>query len=342
MSNPPFDQLFFSKTLDFHDVFLMKQAGRSRHTRKAYKVTISQFYEYITAVKGVSPLKFRFSDCNYQLVLGFSQYMQEELKYKPGTVNQKLAAIKSYVKYVSDGDISMVQVYLAVKKVPELPVPKVQRPVMEKDVLVSYLDAPSYTRIGNRDRMILILLFDTAIRVSELVAITLGDVLLDNENPVILIHGKGRKERSLSVSDSAAKHLKAYVNAYHKEEKEPGKPLFYTIIHGKTNPMSVRNVERIVKKYGDMIRADHPDMPETTYPHLLRRSRATGLYRDGVPLEIVSTLLGHSNTETTRIYTSPSMDQLRSAMEKGNVNGNEEEPLWKGKEDELKKMFGLD
>ena len=319
----------------------MKQAGRSSHTRKAYKVTISQFYEYITAVRGVSPLKFQFSDCSYQLVLGFSQYMQEELRYKPGTVNQKLAAIKSYVKYVSDGDISLVQIYLAVKKVPELPVPKVQRPVMEKDALVSYLDAPAYTKIGNRDRMILILLFDTAIRVSELVAITLGDVLLENENPVILIHGKGRKERSLSVSDSAAKHLKAYVNAYHKEGKEPEKPLFYTVIHGKTNPMSVRNVERIVRKYGDMIRTDYPDMPKTTYPHLLRRSRATGLYQDGVPLEIVSTLLGHSNTETTRIYASPSIDQLRSAMEKGNVNGNEEEPLWKGKEDELKKMFGL-
>ena len=147
MSNPPFDQLFFSKTLDFLDVYLIKQAGRSRHTRKAYKVTISQFYDYITAVKGISPLKFRLSDCGYSLVLGFSQYMQEELKYKPGTVNQKLAAIKSYVKYVSDSDISMVQVYLSVKKVPELPVPKVQRPVMEKDALSSYLDVVKTTKV---------------------------------------------------------------------------------------------------------------------------------------------------------------------------------------------------
>ena len=328
--------------MDFLDVYLMRQAGRSKHTRKAYKNTIGQFYDYIIAVKGLSPLKFCFSDCSYQLVLGFSQYMQEELKYKPGTVNQKLAAIKSYLKYVSDGDISIIQTYLAVKKVPELSVPKTQRPVMESDDLSSYLDAPPHTRIGNRDRMILILLFDIAIRVSELVAITLGDIQLDIENPVVLIHGKGRKERSLLVSEKASKHLKAYISAYHKEKMERTTPLFYTVIHGEIHPMSVRNVERIVKKYGELTREGHPNMPESTYPHLLRRSRATGLYRDGVPLELVSTLLGHSNIETTRNhYAFPSVDQLREAMQKSNITGNEEEPLWKGKEDELKALFGL-
>lgn len=342
MSKVSFNELFFSKTMDYLDVYLLKQAGRSKHTRKSYKNAIGQFYDYVTDVKGIPPLKFRFSDCSYQLVLNFSQYMQEEKKYKPGTVNQKLAAIKSYLKYVSDGDISIIQVYLAVKKVPELSVPKIQRPIMEADDLSAYLDAPSHTRFGNRDRMILILLFDTAIRVSELVAITLGDILLDNDAPVILIHGKGRKERSLQVSEKASKHLKAYVNAYHGEMPDCTQPLFYTVIHGEMHHMSVRNVERIVKKYGEMIRESHPNIPASTYPHLLRRSRATGLYRDGVPMEVVSTLLGHSNTETTRsYYASPSADQLREAMQKSSIHGNDEEPLWKGKEDELKAMFRL-
>lgn len=287
-------------------------------------------------------MAFRFSDCTYQLVLEFSQYMQSELKYKQITVNQKLAAIKSYLKYVSDGDFALVQVYLSVNKVPELPVPKTQGPVMEMDVLSKYLDSPPHTKIGNRDRMILILLFDTAVRVSELVGITLGDIILDVKNPVILIHGKGRKERSLMVSDMASKHLKAYINAYHKECRDPSSPLFYTVIHKKMNPMSIRNVERIVKKYGDMIRSDHPDLPDSIHPHLLRRTRATGLYRDGVPMEIVSTLLGHSTVETTRThYAYPSVGQLRDAVQKGSIQNNDTEELWKGREDELKAKFGL-
>jgi len=74
---------------------------------------------------------------------------------------------------------------------------------------------------------------------------------------------------------------------------------------------------------------------------LLRRTRATGLYRDGVPLEMVSTLLGHSNSETTKLYASASVEQLRDAMEKGQENEPSETPLWKGHEDELKKKFGL-
>ena len=74
------------------------------------------------------------------------------------------------------------------------------------------------------------------------------------------------------------------------------------MIHGKMNHMSQRNVGRIVKKYGDRVRKEYPSLPDTTYPHMLRRSRATGLYRDGVPLELISAILGHASSETTKIY----------------------------------------
>lgn len=340
-ANPPFEELFFSRTMDYLEVYLPRQASRSEYTRKAYRQSIGCFYDYITQVLGLSPLSFRYAECTYKLVLGFSQYMQEKLHYGPSTVNQRLAAVKSYLRYLSDGDISLIQIYLAVKKVPELSVPKVQRPIIETEDLPAFLDSPNGSRIGNRDRMILILLFDTAIRVSELVSITLGDIFIDTENPVILIHGKGRKERAITVSDRASTHLKAYIMAYHKDHAEPARPLFFTIIHEKTNHMSVRNVERIVNKYGKIVRENNPRIPESTYPHLVRRTRATGLYRDGVPLEMVSTLLGHSNSETTKLYASASVEQLRDAMEKGQENEPSETPLWKGHEDELKKKFGL-
>src|SRR5659263_591630 len=76
--------------------------------------------------------------------------------------------------------------------------------------------------------------------------------------------------------------------------------LFYTIIHGKMNRMSERNVERIVKKYADLVRKENREIPDSCYPHMLRRTRAAGLYRDGVPLEMISAILGHSSSETTK------------------------------------------
>jgi len=106
--------------------------------------------------------------------------------------------------------------------------------------------------------------------------------------------------------------------------------------------MSQRNVERIVKKYGDSIRNDHPSLPDKTYPHMLRRSRATGLYRDGVPLELVSAILGHSSSETTKIYAIPSVDQMREALSKGQTEDAETEKIWEGKESEIRKLFGLE
>jgi len=340
-ANPPFDELFFSKTMDYLEIYLPKQASRSVYTKKAYKRSIGCFYDYIIKVLGFSPTSFCYAECTYKLVLGFSQHMQEKLRYGPSTVNQRLAAVKSYLKFVSDGDISLLQVYLSVKKVPELSVPMVQRPIIEKEDLPVFFNSPNCSRIGNRDRMILILLFDIAIRVSELVSVTMGDILIDMDSYMILIHGKGRKERIIAVSDRAAVHLKAYIIAFHKDYTDPARPLFFTLIHGKTNHMSVRNIERIVNKYGKTARKSNPQIPESTYPHLIRRTRATGLYRDGVPLEMVSVLLGHSNSETTKLYATASVEQLRDAMKKGQDSEPSETPLWEGHVDELKKKFGL-
>lgn len=338
---PSFSELFFSKTKDFLDTFLLRQEQRSKDTVKAYRISLTEFYRYVTGQKHVKVMNFRFSECTYELMLDYSQYLQEVKKLANSTVNQRLAAIKSYLKYVSDGDIELMQVYLSVQKVPLLRIPKLQKPVMEKDELEAFLAEPEDTRFGRRDRVILILLFDSAIRVSELTAIILGDVAVDVKEPSIMIHGKGRKTRTVILNDKCARHLRNYIHLFHDRNASPDTPLFYTVIHGKKNHMSQRNVERIVKKYGDLTRTKYPNIPETIYPHLLRRTRATGLYRNGVPIEMISAILGHEKTETTKIYASPSVEQLREAIAKGQPEEEYLEKLWEGNEEEILRTFGL-
>lgn len=249
--------------------------------------------------------------------------------------------MKAYLKYVADGNIELLQIYIGVQKVPLLKISKLQRPIMEKDILKQFLNKPADTVKGNRDMVLLILLFDSAIRVSELSAITLGDILLDISASSIIIHGKGKKERTIAMNPSTADHLKNYITHYHKADAPPETPLFYTVIHEKMNHMSERNIERIVKKYADLVRKENPDIPDSVYPHMLRRSRASGLYRDGVPLEMISAILGHSSSETTKIYAIPSVEQLREALQKGQPEAKEPEKLWQDKEAEMRKMFGL-
>jgi len=341
--NPPaYNDLFFSKTNDFLNVYLMKQASYSIHTKKAYRIGLAAFYDYVTTVRHIPPMTFAFSQCNYQLILEYSQYMQESLHYARGTVNARLAVIRSYLAYVSDGDVALTSVFLSVCKVPMRTVVKSQRPIIQPKDLSVFLDSPKHTKTGNRDRFILILLYDSAIRVGELVQITLGDLIIDGKQSSILIHGKGRKERCIALSDKASAHLQAYTNVYHPGDSEPKRPLIYTVIHGHIHHMSKRNVERILTRYGDLAREEAPDIPKQIYPHLLRRTRASTLYRDGTPLEQVSALLGHQQIETTRThYASPSVDQLREVVNRGINQEPEQTQEWIGHEAEIKKKFGL-
>jgi len=336
-----FEKLFFSKTYDFLETFLPKQAARSRHTVKQYRTGLSRFYDYISDVRKMSPLSFTFAQCTYQLLLEYRQYMESTLCQSGSTINCRLAAIRSYLEYVSDGDASIIPIYLTAERIPSAPVSRVQRPVIETSDLAVFLDSPAHTFKGNRDRFILILLYDTAIRVEELVNIRLGDITLGNDAPSILIHGKGRKERCIIPSEKASEHLKAYISAYHEEPFDPERPLIYTIIHGETHPMSVRNVERILNKYGKATKLTNPDLPDSIYPHMMRRTRACGLYQDGVAMEQVAALLGHSNIETTRThYARPSKEQMQESMKKG-MDKEPEKKEWIGNTDEIKRKFGL-
>ena len=336
-----FSELFFSQTKDFLDLFLPRQAGRSGETVKAYKASLNCFFTYITKECGVNAADFGFSDCTYNFMLGYSQYLQEKRHLSNSSVNQRLAAVKSYLKYVSDGDAALAQVYLCAKKLPLLKTERIQRPVIEKEDLRLLLESPENTKTGNRDRLILILLFDLAIRVSELLDITIGDISLDASSPSILIHGKGKKQRAVLPSPGTVGHLKEYLKVFHGTEARPESFLFYTIIHGRTNRMSVRNVERIVDKYAKIVSSKSDSMPKSCYPHMMRRTRATGLYQDGVPIEMVSVILGHSNTETTKIYAAPSVEQLRENMQRAQPEDTSVEKLWEGKEDDVRKIFGL-
>ncbi|MEG1848887.1 MAG: tyrosine-type recombinase/integrase [Lachnospiraceae bacterium] len=335
-----FDQLFFSKTLDFLDGYLIKQCSRSPHTVKSYRDALSVFRRYVVST-GFSIKTFGFDDCTRDYLLGFMEYLQKN-GYEKSSCNQRLAAIKSYMWYVSDGDISQQQTALSVSRVPFLRTPEKEKPTLRQECLKSFLDAPSNrTKFGVRDRTILILLYDSAIRLSELLSLHVSDVNLDRGTPYLRIYGKGDKERIVSITDGTVKHLEYYLRVFHVPDSAKTEMLFYTVIHGIPGAMSPNNVERIINKYANEIRSQYPDLPKHVYPHMLRRTRATDLYQNDIELELVSRILGHASTQTTRIYAKPSLEMIKNAMDKANPELNNEEPIWLENEDELARICGL-
>ncbi|MCR5747743.1 MAG: site-specific integrase [Lachnospiraceae bacterium] len=339
MKSKDFDRLFFSKTREFLDSYLTSQCSRSPHTVKAYRDALTVFRRYVKSA-GFSIRTFGFDDCTRDFLLGFMEYLQD-CGYEKSSCNQRLAAIKSYMWYVADGDVTWQQSALMVSRVPFLRNPEKEKDILSEECLKALFLAPGVSKRGIRDATIMITLYDSAIRISELLCLKLSDVNLRKDSPYMRIKGKGDKERIVSVSDNAAGHLENYIQLYHSIEYPGTDYLFYSIIHGKPHKMSPGNVARIINKYADQIRNDCHDLPDRVHPHMFRRTRATNLYQSNVELELVSRILGHASTQTTRIYAKPSLEMLKEAMDKSNPELNVEKPLWPDDEEELAKICGL-
>lgn len=339
---PLSSELFFCRTSDFLNSFLVKQCNRSDKTRTAYRDALTVFKRFVEHC-GKSILTFLYTDCTYEFMLDYKEYLAFVLHYAPSSVNQRMAAIKAYVKYSYGCDASLMQVYIRISSVPASKTPKKVGEVLDDEKVASLLDKPPATRKGLRDTVILSILFDAAIRLDELVCLTAGDIYEHDGYTFLLVHGKGNKERKVALDEQTSRILSLYMKEYHPDADSSDKPLIYTVINGETKRMSHRNVQKILKKYGSETGKEFDDMPKSCHPHLLRRSRATNLYQNGTPIEIVSRFLGHSTVETTKDhYAVLSLEQMREAMEAGNEKiPDRESALWVGHEDELSRLCGL-
>ena len=254
-------KLFFSKTLDFLDHYLPEQAKKSNNTVETYRDALTIFRRYISETKRMSIKNFSFDDCTHELLLSFMEFLQNSGN-APRTCNNRLAAMRAYLWYAADSDISIQPVALTASHVPFIRVPKLTRETISVEAMSALLSAPPDTKIGKRDRVILILLYDTAIRVSELLSLDVRSVNLTAEIPYIRVYGKGDKERIVAITDATAKHISNYLKTVHCDPS-PDAPLIYTVIKGNVGRMSVGNVERIIRKYADQIRSGYPDLPNT-------------------------------------------------------------------------------
>ena len=317
------------------------QLERSPATIESYRDALTVFRHYLRDQKNISLSSFEFVQCTRDLVLDFMEHLAAAGN-KPGTRNQRLAALKSYLWFAADKDISLQSIALSIGRVKACRNPKKEKPILDEDALRLLFDAPSNTKMGIRDKTIMILLYDSAARIDEILSLKKQDICLDSEAPSIHVTGKGQKERVIALTERSCRHLQQYLSIYHPKNGPDTELLFYTIIKNNISKMSAANVERFLKKYAQQVRDVYPDIPDCVHPHMFRRTRATGLYRDGVDLAIVSRFLGHAQLETTRIYATPSVEMMRQAIKKSSINSDNEEPIWSEDADEaMAKLCGL-
>lgn len=261
--------LFFSMTYEFLDIYMVKQLGRSPDTIESYRDALTLFRRYVLNELNISITKFTFAQCTRNCVFGFLEYLGVQGN-KPGTRNQRLAALKSYLWFAADKDVTLQSIALEVSRVPQFKNPVNEKHVLSEDALNAIFIQPTNTPIGLRDRTIMILLYDSAVRLAEILSLRVSDICMSEKNPYIRVMGKGSKERVVAINIKTVKHVKQYIDVFHSRINQDTDLLFYTVIKGRAGKMSESNVERFIQQYAVKAGESCPDIPQRVYPHMFR------------------------------------------------------------------------
>ena len=271
----------------------LRERNTSPHTLRAYTRDLGNFAAYVGARK--------WRDIDHITIRGFLSQLYEKGLSKT-SVARSLAAVRSLYRWLAQEGI-VEQNPAALVSTPKLPKKLPRVPTLEE--MNSVLDGtmPEIAAFPERDRLILELLYGCGIRNSELVGINLDHIHLKNE--ILLVRGKGSKERYVPFGDAVKSALAAYLPVRQQVLAERRKTLPALLINTRGGRLTTRSVGRIIKKIA-VAKGLSPDV----HPHTLRHAFGTHMLEEGADLRAIQELLGHERLSTTQRYTQLSTKHL--------------------------------
>lgn len=282
------------KELNDYLEYLKYQKNYSDYTVENYKHDIIEYLEYLNSEN------LSFKDIEYSDIRFYLMYLKDTKKDDNTSINRKLSSLRGFYKYLANEGIVKTNVFSLVngpKKSKKLP------RYFEYNELEELFNVPdTRTPLGQRDSLILEMLYATGVRVGELVNIKVSDIDLGRRNIIIL--GKGNKERFVTYGEYCEDILKTYLNngRFYLNSKSSD----YLFLNNNGGRLTDRGVRFILDKL-----IQKTSINKNISPHMIRHSFATHLLNEGCDLLTVQKLLGHESIKATQIYTHVTTDRLK-------------------------------
>lgn len=337
------NQILYKTIRDFLLVYLPKQRMCSQNTVTAYRQTLNQFIDYMTAKKGCGLHGISFDDLTYTNVNSFLDDIQIINKVSPATRNSRLYALRAFAKYAGTISAEYYSIFIELSAVPVQKEAKRVVDYITESALKCILEQPNTKlKSGIRDQCFMVLMYDTAARNREMLDLRVDSLSLLGTSPYVKIIGKGNKMRHVPIMIKTVSHLQNYLKLYHPNAVGSDF-LFYTTSHGQRNQMSDDNAARFIRKYGAMAKTVNFETPDNLRPHMFRHARALHLYRNGMPLPILSEFLGHASLQSTQVYAYADTEMKRRAIEKarGATSIPNDIPSWQTDDNIIRQLYGL-
>lgn len=274
--------------------YLEIQKNYSIHTRKSYHKDLLDFVSFSND-NGID-----YKKITYQNIKAYMMYLYDK-KYNRTTIARKLSAIRRFYQYLVKENIiktNIVNLISLPKKEKKLP------RFLYYDEIEALFSVPDLsTPLGQRDLLILEILYSTGIRVNELVNIKIDDINFDHN--IIRVLGKGNKEREVVYGEYCEEILSLYLNDGYKKLLK-NKNHNYLILNKDGNKITTRAINYIINRL-----INNACLKNHLSPHTLRHTYATHMLENGADLITVQKLLGHASLSATSIYTHVTNERLR-------------------------------
>ncbi len=323
----------------FFQSYLIGIRNMSENTVYSYRDTFTKLLVYYRDICGIQTEKMCFTKMTRESVEDFLAYLESEQKCSISTRNQRLAAIKSFCRYLQ---VERPDLLLQCQAILFIKNKKYSKPVISyltvNEIKLLLEQPDTTTQKGRRDLTLLSLMYDSAARVQEICDLKVSDVRLKSP-AVIRLFGKGRKVREVPLDTPCADILQRYMEENVLNSTVSDMPLFF---NSQMQKLSRSGISYILAKYIDMVNSDSVTIPKKITPHCLRHSKAMHMVEAGINLIYIRDLLGHESIETTQIYAKANPEARRIALKKLEQNSpNPSLPDWNDNPDLMKFLHSI-